>query len=76
MTAAEFHRVLRRAHVLHRDATRLAGLEEAIAAIDRADAIGPVVDPTLYRAKAQVMGEDRQVLLAVRELGRLGGTRG
>lgn len=35
-------------------------------AISRADALGPFVDPTLYRSKAGAMLEDRQVFGAAR----------
>lgn len=33
-------------------------------AIDHADAVGPILDPTLYRERAGAMAEDRQLLKA------------
>lgn len=43
-------------------------LEAVIAAIDRAAALGPVLDPTLYREKARAMQEDRELLMAAKPL--------
>lgn len=44
----------------------LAGLDipAILAAIDRAGAIGPILDPTLYREKNQAMEEDAELLRA------------
>jgi hypothetical protein len=35
-----------------------------IEAIDHAHAVGPIVDPTLYRDKAEAMEQDRELLQA------------
>jgi len=43
----------------------IAGL---IDAIDLADSVGPVVDPTAWRAKRDAMAEDREALQAARAL--------
>ena len=42
-----------------------------IAAIDTADAVGPIVDPTLYRDKHAMMAEDREVFEAALPLWRM-----
>jgi hypothetical protein len=47
----------------------LAGL---IQAIDRADALGPLLDPTAWRERHQAMLEDREILEAALPLWRLG----
>lgn len=47
-------------------------IPQLIEAIDRADAIGPMVDPTLYRAKSGKMQEDRELLVAALPLWKLG----
>jgi len=43
-----------------------------LADIEHAEAIGPVLDPTLYRDKAKAMGEDRELLRAALPLYQLG----
>ena len=35
-----------------------------IASIDRADVLGPLIDPTLYRDKSHVMHIDRELFVA------------
>jgi len=47
-------------------------LDEMIAAIDRAETLGPIVDPTLWKDKRQSMAEDRAVLEAALPLWRMG----
>lgn len=42
--------------------------EKLIRAIDHADAVGPILEPTLYRDKAQAMREDRALLAAAQAL--------
>ncbi len=42
-----------------------APLGEMLAAAERADTIGPIVDPTLYRTKMQALGEDMEMLRAL-----------
>lgn len=42
-----------------------APLPEMIAAIEHADAIGPLVDPTAYRDKVAAMHEDLEMLRAL-----------
>lgn len=49
----------------------LPALLEAIA---KAEAIGPILDPTLYRQKGKAMMEDREILRAALPLWRLGKT--
>jgi hypothetical protein len=38
--------------------------QELLRAIERAESVGPIVDPTLYRAKAAAINEDRDVFAA------------
>lgn len=45
-------------------------LPELLKAMGRAQAIGPLVDPTLYRAKAAAMEQDRELLEAALPLWR------
>lgn len=47
-------------------AERLAqlGIPELLAAIERAEAMGPILDPTLWVAKNRAMQEDKELLLA------------
>lgn len=40
-------------------------------AIDKADAVGPLLDPTLWIKKNQAMAEDRKILLAALPLRNL-----
>ena len=47
-------------------------LDVLLNAISRADAAGALLDPTLYRDKAQAMHEDRTVFEAALPLWRLG----
>lgn len=42
--------------------------ESLIRDIDTADAIGPILDPTLYREKAKALHEDRALLVAAQNL--------
>lgn len=44
----------------------LSGLDipGLLRAIDHADALGPILDPTLYREKAKAMAEDKALLQA------------
>lgn len=42
-------------------------------AIDRASAVGHILDPTLYREQVRAMLEDREVLAAALPLWRIGG---
>ena len=43
-------------------------IAELLRAIDRADAIGPILDPTLYRGKQVAMHEDKCILEAALRL--------
>jgi hypothetical protein len=53
---------------------RLAQISETIptqemsSAISRSEAIAPMIDPTLYIRKAEVMAEDRKIIEAVHVL--------
>lgn len=49
----------------------LSGL---LAAIERADAIGPLLDPTLWRDKQKAMEEDAELLRAALKLRKFGTT--
>ena len=58
-------------HVLHYSmmiSSLIEGLdlEAAVIAANRADALGPIVDPTLYREKGKALAEDLQMLEAAR----------
>jgi hypothetical protein len=46
----------------------------AIEAIGKAETVGPVLDPTLYRANGQKMAEDKAMLEAALPLWRLANT--
>lgn len=47
-------------------------LPELLAAIGRAEAVGPILDPTLYREKARAMDEDKALLEAALPLWQMG----
>ncbi len=47
-------------------------VERMLAAIDTADAMGPILDPTLYQRHARFMHQDRDVLRAALPLAELG----
>lgn len=47
-----------------RNVLRGHDLAALIGNLDRADALGPFVDPTLYREKRRAMQEDREVFAA------------
>lgn len=44
--------------------------------IERAEAVGPLIDPTLYRDKAEAMEEDKSLLEAALPLWRFANKRG
>lgn len=50
----------------------LEAYDEALAAIDAAEVLGPVLDPTLARVAQERMAQDREVIVACRALARLG----
>ena len=60
--------------VCHMAARMLAAhdLKGLIADIDRADAVGPIVDPSLWMKKRGAMREDLEVLRAALPLAQLG----
>lgn len=43
-------------------------LDDMLAANDRADTIGAMLDPTLYRANAKKMHQDRRLIVALKGL--------
>jgi hypothetical protein len=47
-------------------------VSEMLSAINRADSVGHIVDPTLYRAKHKAMCEDADMLRAIAPLVALG----
>lgn len=73
MTPSDYTRVIGHAHSVHQLARLidLAKLDAAIAAIDTAESVGPVLDPTLFQETAAPRVEDREVLVAVRHLAHL-----
>lgn len=77
MTAAEYSALLQTTYMA-RELLAQLDLPAAIAACSRAEALGPILDPTLYRAKHEAMGQDRHVLAAalafVRSVGNAVGT--
>jgi hypothetical protein len=75
LDADRYANVLRNAHLIRNLASNLdsyGDLDAALQAIDRADAVGSILDPTAYRDNARRMHEDRATLSAVRDLARLG----
>lgn len=52
---------------------RAHDLPDLLQAIERAHAVGPILDPTLYRNKSAALLEDAEVLKAALPLWRLGG---
>lgn len=46
---------------------RVLPLHECLVAIDRADTIGPVLDPTLYQVAHRSLDDTRQLVHAARE---------
>lgn len=59
-------------------ANMLAGhdITKLLNAIERADAVGPMLDPTLYRDKQKAMHEDKELLQAALKLARFGTSAG
>lgn len=47
-------------------------VDRMLAAIDTADAVAPILDPTLYQRQARAMHEDRDALRAAVPLAELG----
>jgi len=45
---------------------------DLLSRIDRAETVGPFIDPTLYREKAGAMSDDQEMLQALLSLHRLG----
>lgn len=74
MNPADYRNVQVGAHRLHQAAKSipLEAYDEALAAIDGAEALGPVLDPTLARSAQERMAQDREVIAACRTLARLG----
>lgn len=74
MNSTEYRAVMMAVHSL-RQAARAVPLtvyDEALAAIDTADAVGPAFDATLYRQQHEAMAQDRAVIAKARELAALG----
>jgi hypothetical protein len=74
MDPERYHHTLTTAHAVLAMARSFEPgvLDEAITAIDTAEAAGPVIDPTTWAARHAAMREDREILVAVRDLTRLG----
>lgn len=47
-------------------------VEKLLEAIERADSVGPLLDPTLWMKKRGAMNEDREMLKAALKLSKLG----
>lgn len=60
----EFYKSARMACEIAKSLLEQHDFSTLIAAIDRADSIGPVLDPTLWREKHRAMLEDREVFAA------------
>lgn len=60
----EIYKSARMACELARTLLEQHDFSKLVAAIDRADAIGPLVHPTLWRDKNKAMLEDREVFAA------------
>lgn len=74
MKGDAYSEALHGAHVVRILARILDGrcdLAGAVRAVDEADAVGAILDPTLYRDRAGAMQEDRATLVAVRDLARM-----
>jgi hypothetical protein len=74
MSPEEYRIVQVAAHRLRQAAMEipLEKYDEALAAIDGAEALGPILDPTLARAAQGRMAQDREAIAACRDLARLG----
>lgn len=75
MTRAEYERAVYCAHALRLAAGQLAAavdLDQVLVEIERADALGPVVDPSAWMHRGDAMREDAETVRAVRALARLG----
>lgn len=46
-------------------------LDAVLEQISEAEAVGPLIDPTLYREKGGAMQEDKQIVEAARQLQRV-----
>lgn len=47
-------------------------IDKLLEAIERADSIGPILDPSLWMKKRDAMNDDREVLRAARKLAEIG----
>lgn len=47
-------------------------IEKMLTAIDRAETIGPIVDPTLWRNKSEKMAEDKHLLMTALPMAMIG----
>lgn len=67
MTTEEYQQVLR---IAASAANLLSGFDipELLCAIDRANSIGPVLNPSLWQEKREAMSQDRDLLEAARPL--------
>lgn len=68
-------RAYREAHAAVRSCLLILALhdyEALIADIDRAGAVGPILDPTLWRAKHKAMDEDKELFALAAPLAKLG----
>lgn len=58
---------LHQAYLLASMLVSMEDLGGAIKAADHAEAVGPLIDPTLYRAKGKALSEDLRVMRILRD---------
>ena len=61
-----YQSVLKSCHLLRFMAHGVSGLDDAISLAERAETLGPFIDPTAYQRKGDALLEDIRVLKAVR----------
>lgn len=68
MDKEEYRNLLRSCYdlAIMANALDLGKLNEAVNMADRAEAIGPIVDPTLHKEKGKALSEDIKLLKLVR----------
>ena len=71
---AEDYRAAVQAVIVASQVLAVHDFERLLEAIDRADSIGPLLDPTLWRDKHKAMEEDKVLFRLALPLARLGQT--
>lgn len=67
----EYREAIRHVIMIANMTLSMHDIPKLLADIERADAVGWIYDPTLYRDKLQAMNEDREVLNAALPLWKL-----